>query len=92
MKHVILLIIWNGERQHYIAVKKVSALLRGITYKNNSNFYCLNCHFLRIKNKLEPHKKVCENKDFCDAVISSEVTKVLEFNQYQKSDKAPFII
>ena len=39
------------------------------------------------------HKKVCENKDFCNVVMpSSEDTEILEFNQYEKSDKAPFII
>ena len=35
---------------------------------------------------------MCENKDFCNIVIPSETTKILEFNQYQKSDKAPFVI
>ena len=45
--------------------KHVSALLRGITSKNNGDFYCLNClHSLRIKNILGLHKKVCKNKDF----------------------------
>ena len=43
------------------------------------------------KKKLESHKKVCENNDFCDVVMPSEDTKTLEFNQCQKSDKAPFI-
>ena len=41
-----------------------------------------------MKNKLESHKKVCENKDFCNVVMPSEDTKILEFNQYYKSDKA----
>ena len=31
-------------------------------------------------------------KPFCNVVIPSEDTKILEFNQYQKSDKAPFIV
>ena len=31
-------------------------------------------------------------KIFCYVIIPSEDTKILEFNQYQKSDKAPFII
>ena len=36
--------------------------LRGITSKNNGDFYCLNClHSFRTKSKLESHKKVCEN-------------------------------
>ena len=58
----------------------------------NGDTYCLNClHFFRAKNKLESHKKLCENKNFCDAVMPSEDTKVLEFNQYQMFDKTQSI-
>ena len=32
------------------------------------------------------------NKDFCNFLMSFEDTKILEFNKYCKSDKAPFII
>ena len=54
--------------------------------------YCLNClHFFREKNKLESHKKLCENKNFCDVAMPPEDTKVLEFNQYQIFDKTPSI-
>ena len=28
---------------HYLAVKKLSALLRGIIFKHHGDFYCLNC-------------------------------------------------
>ena len=83
----------NREGWHYLAVKKLSGLLRRITSKQYGYFYCLNCLFsLATKNKLESHKKVCENKDFCNIVMHSEETKTLGFNQYQKSDNAPFII
>ena len=92
----------NGEKQceaksegrwHYLAVKKLSALLKRITSKNNGEFYCLNClYFFRTKNKLESHKRACENKDFCNGNMPSDDTKILEFNQYEKSDKAPLII
>ena len=44
------------------------------------------------KSKLELYKNVCENKDFFNVVVPSEDTKILEFNLYPKSDKAPFII
>ena len=44
------------------------------------------------QKKLQLHKKVCENKDFCNVIMSSEDSKILEFNRYQKSDKAPFFI
>ena len=53
----------------------------------------MNCiDSFRTKKKLESHKRVCENKDFCNLITVSEETKTLEINQYQKSDKAPFII
>ena len=53
----------------------------------------MNClHSFRTKSKLESHKKICENKDICNIIMSSEDTKILEFNQYQKSDKALFNI
>ena len=85
--------ISNREKWHYLTVKKLSALLRGITSKNNGDFYCLNfLNSFRTKNKLESHKGVCENKEFYNVVMPSEYTKILEFNQYQKSDKATFII
>ena len=42
-KQVILLMIPNEEKWHSkkIAVKKLSALLTGITPKHHGNFYCL---------------------------------------------------
>ena len=44
----------NKEKEgwHYFAVKKLPALLHGITSKHKGNFYCLNCHHsFRIENK-----------------------------------------
>ena len=38
-KQVILLMISNGEKWHYLAVKEISALLRGITSKNYKIIY-----------------------------------------------------
>ena len=93
-KQVILLMISNGEKRwRYLAVKKLSALLRGITSKHHGDFYCLNCfHSFAKENKLQSPKRVCENKDFCSIIMPSDDTKILEFNQYQKLDIAPFII
>ena len=42
-KQTILLMIPNGHGWHYHFVKKLTALLRGITSKNNGDFNCLNC-------------------------------------------------
>ena len=92
-KQVILLMILNGEEWHYLTVKALSELKRGITSKHHGYFYCLNClHSFATENKSKPHKKLCENKDFCNFIMPSEEAKILEYNQYQRSDKAPFII
>ena len=40
---VILLMITDGKRWHYLAVRHLSALLRGISSSNNEDFCCLNC-------------------------------------------------
>ena len=82
-----------GEGWHYITIKKILALLRGTTSKLHRDFYCLNClHSFATEIKRESQKKACKNKDFSNLVMPSEDTKILEFNQYQKSEKAAFII
>ena len=48
-------------------------------------------HSFRTEN-LNHIKKYVKIKDFCIIAISSEDTKILEFNQCKKSDKAPFNI
>ena len=51
--------ITDGEKCHYLAVKKLSALLTGITSKHEGDFYCLNCSCsYRTKNKLKKKKKL----------------------------------
>ena len=63
-KQVTLLMIPNGKICYYVAVKKLSVLLRRITSKHQGDFYCLNClRSFSTENKRESHKKVCENKD-----------------------------
>ena len=55
----------NGEKWHYLVVKRFSALLRGITSKHYGDFYCLNClHSFGTKNKLELHKEYVKIKIF----------------------------
>ena len=39
-KQVILLMISNGEKWHYLTVKNLSRLLRGITSNHDGDFYC----------------------------------------------------
>ena len=75
--------ITDGEKWHYLAIKKLSALLRGVTSKHDGDFYCLNCiQSYTIKNKLEKHYKIWKNED----------NKILKQNHGEKSMKVLFVI
>ena len=51
----------DGEKWRYLAVKKLSALFKGITSNHKEDFYCLNCfHSFRTKYKRKKHKNVCK--------------------------------
>ena len=55
---VILLMITDGKKWHYLAVKSLSALLRGITSNHVGDFYCLNCFYsYRTEKNLKSMKK-----------------------------------
>ena len=54
---VILFMITDGKKWHYLAVKKLSALLRRIKSNRYGDFYCLNfLHSYRTKDKLKEHE------------------------------------
>ena len=54
-----LLMITDGKKWHYLAVKHLSALFRGVTSNNNADFYCLNCfHLYSAKNKVENYESL----------------------------------
>ena len=84
--------ITNGKKWHCLAVRSLSALLRGITSSNNGDFYCLNCfHSYRAHNKLKKHERVCNNHDYCHVDMPKEHEKI-KHSPGDKSLKAPFII
>ena len=90
---VILLLITDGEKCHYLAVKSLPVLLGLKTGNNHGDFYCLNYfRAYTTENKLESHKKVCENHDYCCIEMPNEDNKILKYNQGEKSMKVPFII
>ena len=73
--------------------KKLFALFRGITSKNNEDFYCLICfHFFRTGSRLKKHYNVCKNHDYCYIEMPKNDNKVLKYNHGEKSIKVPFII
>ena len=90
---VILLMITDNENWHYLAVKSVSRLLRGITSNHVGDFYCLNClHSYITEGKLKKHEKICKDHDFCHVKMANEKNKILKYNPGEKSLKAPFVV
>ena len=92
-KQVILLMITDdGKRWHYLAVKCLLALLRGITSNHHGDFYCLNCfHSYSTHNKLKKHERVCNSHDYCRADMPKEHEEI-KYLPAEKSLKVPFII
>ena len=64
----------EGRQWHYLAVKKLSALLRGINSKHHGNFYCLNCFHSFATENFNCIKEYAKIKIF---VTSPEDTKIL---------------
>ena len=64
----------NEEKEgwHYLSLKRLSPLLRGITSKHHGDFYCLNCfHSFITEIKLKSEEKICKNKKIlwnCNAI------------------------
>ena len=89
-KQIILLMISDGQKWHYLVVKN---LLKGITSNHKEDFHCLNCfHSYRTENKLEAHKKICENHDYCHVEMPTKNNNIIKYNHGEKSMKLPFVI
>ena len=85
--------ISNEEKWHYLVVKSLSGLFTGITSNHKEDFYCLNCfHSYRTKYKLDAHKKVWENHEYCHIEMPNKNNNVIKYNQGEKSLELPFII
>ena len=90
---VILLMITDSIKWYHLAVKSLSALLRGIISNHNGYFYCLNFfHSYSTKEKLEKHEKVCNDHDCCYVKILNDNNKILKYNHGEKSMRSPFVI
>ena len=74
---VIILMITDGKKWHYLALKSLSTLLGRITSKHDGDFYFLNCfHSYTTGNKLKKHKNVCGNHDCCYVKMPKEDNKI----------------
>ena len=88
-KQVILLMIGDGVKYHYLAVTNLSGLFQGNSSNHRGDFYCLNCfNSYTTENKLKEHEEICDNHDSCRIKMPNE--PILKYNPGEKSLKAPF--
>ena len=89
---VILLMITDRKKRHYLPVKDMSALFRGML-EHVGDFYCSNyfCSF-RTENALKNHESVCKDHDYCYIEMPGKGNNRLKYNPGEKSMKILFII
>ena len=75
----VFLMITDGKKGHYLAVKSLPALLKRIKSNHNGNFHCFNCfHSYCTKNKLKKHERVRNDLDYCYVKMPNEDNKILK--------------
>ena len=79
----------DDENWHYLAVKSISALLKGITSNHVGDFYCLNyLHSYRAKETLKKHEKVCKDHDYCNVKMTGEDKKNIKIQPRRRVIKS----
>ena len=79
-KHqVILPMIKDGEKWHYLAVKILSRLLRELHQQIMMNF--MNClHSFKKCLQENENDNACKNHDYCNVKMPKARNKILKFN------------
>ena len=88
-----LLLISDGEKQHYCLIKSLSRLLSSqVSGHKESNSFCLNClnHFPN-EEKLKIHEEYCL-KNQAIRIEMPEEGSLVTFIHHQRSIKVPFVV
>ena len=88
-----LLLISDGEKQHYCLIKSLSRLLsRQVSGHKESNSFCLNClnHFPN-EEKLKIHEEYCL-KNQAIRIEMPEKGSFISFIHHNRSIKVPFVV
>ena len=88
-----LLLISDGEKQHYCHIKSLSRLLSSqVSGHKESNVFCLNClnHFPN-EEKLKIHEEYCL-KNQAIRIEMPEEGSLVTFIHHQRSIKVPFVV
>ena len=89
----LLMITGNENNWHYLTIKSISLLFRGVTSNNKGDFYSLNClHSYRTKNALKRHERLCNNHGHCEVIMPTKDKNTLEYTSHEKSLRMPHMI
>ena len=73
--------IGDDEKWHYLPVKNLPRVLRGISSNHVGDNYCLGCfHSCSTPNKLKKHERLCNNHKFCEIEMSTEKDIILKYS------------
>ena len=77
--HANLLMITDGKDiWHYIAIRSITSLLRGVSSTHQGDYYCLNCfHSYRTESTLKKHEELCINNKFPLIKVPTEDKKYI---------------
>ena len=93
-KQVNLLMIVNGEKRHYTAIKNISRLLSKLNGKTQHAYhYCMNClNGFRTGSARDKQYEYCSSNGNVKVNMSTEKEKWLKFHEGQYQFMLPFIL
>ena len=93
-KQVNLLMIVDGEKRHYTAIKNISRLLSKLNGKTKRAYhYCINCfNGFRIESARDKHYEYCSSTGHVKVSMPTEEEKWLKFHDGQCQFMLPFML
>ena len=93
-KQVNLLMIVDGEKRHYTAIKSISRLLSKLNGKTTRVYhYCMNClNGFRTASARDKHYEYCSSNGHVKVNMPTEEEKWLKFHDRQYQFKVPFML
>ena len=91
-KRLNVLMIVDGEKKHYTAIKNISRLLSKLNGKTqHAYYYWTNClNGFRTESARDKHYEYCSSNGHVTVNMPNEKEKLLKFAQYQF--KVPFLL
>ena len=87
------MITGNENNWHYLTIKNMKRLIRGVTSNNHGDIFCRNCmHSYCTENSLKKHERICINDDYCELIMPELNKNILKFKYDKKSLHMPNVI